>query len=103
MAVVTKRLGRGIVGTTTTTAYQVPVNATALIKAVTLCNQSASNVTVNMILASSTYVIANHVIKAGDTITIPFLDQVINANETIIFTASAASSVHYYISGKEVT
>lgn len=93
-----------MIGTSSTVAYTVPSNNSnnyTIVKALTICNNTTSNITVSF-LFGGTYVIGGHVIKANDTITIPFLDQVLHAGEAITATASAVN-VSYYISGKEVT
>jgi len=102
MAVVAKRLAKGTFGTTSATQYTVPASTTTLVKAITLCNKTASDATVTL-LFGGTEVIYQHNIKAKDTITIPFLDQIIQAGETITGLAGTASAINYYISGKEVT
>ncbi|MCM3131914.1 hypothetical protein M3629_03910 [Paenibacillus polysaccharolyticus] len=102
MAVVAKRLGKGTFGTASATQYTVPVSTTTLVKAITLCNKTASDATVTL-LFGGTEVIYQHTIKARDTVTIPFLDQIIQAGETITGLAGTANAINYYISGKEVT
>ncbi|MBT2761795.1 hypothetical protein [Paenibacillus sp. ISL-20] len=99
MADVAKRLGKGTVSNALVIAYTVPSGTTTMIKAVTLCNTSSTNVLFTLILAGLN-VINAHTIKANDTITIPFLDQVLHSGETIEI---ASGSLNYYISGKEVT
>jgi len=104
MAVVAKRFAKGGTTTTMTTVYTAPANTTAQIKAVTLCNTTATNVEFNMNLAD-TSVIWKHVIKPYDTITLPFMDQIIHAGETIRESGSTSTTggLTFYISGKEVT
>jgi hypothetical protein len=105
MATITsKRFAKGSALTTLTTVYTVPANATAQIKAVSLCNTTAANVEFNMNLAD-TSLIWKHVIKAYDTITLPFMDQIIHAGETIKVASSinTTGGLVFYISGKEVT
>jgi hypothetical protein len=48
-------------------------------------------------------VVANYTILQNDTITIPFIDQIIEASEIIEGSSDASNSINYYISGKEVT
>lgn len=97
-----KRLGKGTFGTTSTTVYTAPDDTSAFIKAITLCNKTATDATVTLLLAG-TEVIYQHSIKAKDTITIPFLDQIIQAGEAITGLAGTANAINYYISGREVT
>ncbi|RUT36332.1 hypothetical protein EJP77_04930 [Paenibacillus zeisoli] len=99
---VSKRLGKGIFGTASTTVYTVPASTTTFLKALTICNKTATDATVTLLLAG-TEVIYQHKIKANDTITIPFLDQILNAGETITGLAGTASALTYYISGREVS
>ncbi|OMF05280.1 hypothetical protein BK129_14945 [Paenibacillus amylolyticus] len=104
MAVIAKRLAKGGATTTLTTVYTAPANTTTLIKAVSICNTTAANVEFNMNLAD-TSVIWKHVVKPYDTITLPFMDQIIQAGETIRLSTSTSTTggLTYYISGKEVT
>lgn len=102
MAVVSKRLAKGTFSTASATQYTVPTSTTTLVKAITLCNKTASDATVTL-LFGGTEVIYQHTIKARDTITIPFLDQILQSTETITGLAGTASAINYYISGKEVT
>ncbi|MFE0619714.1 hypothetical protein [Bacillus altitudinis] len=102
MATVAKRLGKGMVSITPNTVmYTVPTSTTTLVKAVTICNTVSTPVTVRLSFAGAA-VIFDHTIKPNDTITIPFIDQILMGGETITGSASA-SAVWYYISGKEVT
>ncbi|MEO2212130.1 hypothetical protein ABGV40_14905 [Paenibacillus amylolyticus] len=101
--VVTKRLGKGTLSTGNAILYPaVPAGTIALVKALTLCNKTALDATVTISLAG-TEVIFQHIIKARDTITIPFLDQVLQPGETITGLAGTTNAINYYISGKEVT
>lgn len=103
MAITTKRLCKGTLGTTSATLYTAP-SATGnytVVKAVTLCNGSDAAAAVTLTLAGTTLVSA-HVLAARDTITIPFMDQVLQAGETIDGLAGTDAVISYYISGKEV-
>lgn len=102
MAITDKRLCKGVLGATNATLYTTPEATTTIIKAVTLCNKTAAAVSATLKLAG-TEVLATCGIVAYDTITIPFMDQIIEATELIEGLASAADSITYYISGKEVT
>jgi hypothetical protein len=101
MAVVTKRLGKGTIGTAASTLYTVPAGAKALVKALTIGNTSNNPSAFTLALAG-TQIISAHIIKGNDTITIPFLDQVLESGESIT-ASSTTGTVTYYISGKEVT
>jgi hypothetical protein len=102
MATVAKRLGKGNFSITANTViYTVPASTTTLVKAVTICNTNATSVTVRLSFAGAA-VIFDHTIKPNDTITIPFIDQILMVGEAITASASA-NAVWYYISGKEVT
>lgn len=106
MATVAKRLAKGVFGTgSAVNIYTAPAGSTVLVKAITLCNKIASPCNITLLFAG-TEVIFQHTLKANDTITIPFLDQIIYAGETISGFAGASGGSNfatYYISGKEVT
>jgi hypothetical protein len=102
MATVAKRFYRGVPTSSLTTSYTVPAGALAMIKAVSVCNMTTTAATFRMVIAGW-YIIFDHQIKGNDTITIPFLDQIINAGETIQFSCTPAGAVSVFISGKEVT
>lgn len=101
MATVSKRLCKGVLGAANATLYTVPAATATYVKAITLCNKTASDVTATIKLASIE-VVCTYTIFAYGTITIPFLDQIMEAAELIEGSASAADSINYYISGKEV-
>jgi len=102
MAVTDKRLCKGTLSDSNATLYTVPASTMALVKAITVCNKT--NVTVTFTIKfASTEVIHTHNLRAYDTLTIPFLDQILNTGELIEGLASSAASIDYYISGKEVT
>jgi hypothetical protein len=97
------RLAMGKLSTTIgTVLYQVPAGATTIIKAITLCNASDQDVAVTLD-AATTYLISAHVLKARDTITIPFIDQVLHSNEQLRGSGSINNYVHFYISGRELS
>ncbi|WP_145333362.1 hypothetical protein [Paenibacillus xylanexedens] len=104
MATVPKRLYKGsLTNQTALTVYTVPTNTTTMVKAVTICNGGSTTNQFSLFFAGVA-VIGSHVIKANDTITIPFLDQLLLSGETIVAQLGASSpSIHLYISGKEVT
>ncbi|NWL89555.1 hypothetical protein DMN77_18570 [Paenibacillus sp. 79R4] len=98
---VSKRFGKGTFGTASTTIYTVPEGKTAFLKALTVCNKTTADATFTILLAG-TEIIYQHTLKAKDTLTIPFLDQIIESGEAVAGLASAASAINYYISGREV-
>ncbi|QLG39405.1 hypothetical protein HW560_15770 [Paenibacillus sp. E222] len=106
MAVVAKRLAKGNFGTgSAANIYTAPIGSTVLIKAVTICNKLSQAISVTLLFAG-TEVIYQHTVKANDTITIPFVDQIIYAGESIsgfAGTSGGSNFATYYISGKEVT
>ncbi|SEL04190.1 hypothetical protein [Paenibacillus sp. OK003] len=101
MAITTKRFYRGVLGTSLTTLYAVPSGARSIIKAITVCNYGTTDQTFSLNIAG-TWIVSSHLVKARDTIVIPFLDQVVHSGEEIGAFASISSAVNVYISGKEV-
>lgn len=93
------RLAQGTAGIGLSTVYTVPVGSTAIIKAITLCNKTIQSVAITMTFAG-TYVLYSHGITNYDTLTIPFIDQVLQAGEVIQVSANFAGSIDFYISGK---
>lgn len=102
MAVTNKRLCKGTLTTSNATLYTTPASTTTVVKAVTICNKTAAAQTVTLKFAG-TEVIAGHSLAAYDTITLPFMDQILAAGELIEGLANANSAINYYISGKEIT
>lgn len=103
MATTDKRLCAGTLTDANATLYTATagVGDYAIIKAVTLCNKTASAATVT-IKFDGVEVIAGYTLLANDTITIPFIDQIIEASELIEGSSGTASAINYYISGKEI-
>ncbi|UYO04902.1 hypothetical protein [Paenibacillus sp. PSB04] len=107
MADVSKRFGKGLLSTTNTTVYTAPSNKKAIVKAVTICNMGDLDMVFSLRFAD-TFLAFFHKVKANDTLTVPFLDQILEAGESI--SASIANvpgktgtvSGTYYISGREV-
>lgn len=111
MADVAKRFAKGYLSSPTssmTSVYKVPVNKHAIVKAMTLCAIAdyagqAPKVTIRF---GGTYVLFEYIVKANDTITIPFMDQILEQNEEIDIKISSTGTggvlIHYYISGREV-
>lgn len=104
MATTNKRLCSGTLSASNSALYTAPAAAGnyTVVKAVTLCNKSASSANVTLKLAGIE-VICTHTIRAYDTVTIPFIDHILQYGELIEGSASTAATINYYISGKEVT
>lgn len=102
--VIDKRLCAGTMGTTIDTIYTAPSGAGVyvIIKAVTLCNKTSADATATLSF-NGIEVVSGFTVLANDTITIPFIDQIIEAEELIQGLSGTADSINYYISGKEVT
>jgi predicted RNA-binding protein with TRAM domain len=73
-----------------------------IIKAVTLCNKTAINATVTLKF-DGIEVVSGFTVLANDTVTIPFIDQVLEASEIIEGSSGTAASINYYISGVKYT
>ena len=101
MATTDKRLCSGTLDDESATLYTVPAATTTIVKAITLCNKTANEARVT-IKFDGIEVFASHMIAGYDSITIPFLDQILEAGELIAGHASAVDSINYYISGKEI-
>ncbi len=102
MAVVNKRLAKGTFGSSEATIYTVPASTKAYIKAITFCNISATARNISLKLAGVN-VLYNFPLSAQDTITMPFLDHILEGGETITGSADESDGVDYYISGREVS
>ena len=104
MATTDKRLCAGTLSDSNATLYTAPSasGAYTIVKAITLCNKTATDATATIKL-DGVEIIAGHTISAYDTITIPFIDQIIEASDLIEGLADTVSAINYYISGKEVT
>jgi hypothetical protein len=103
MAYINKALCSGTFSDSNATLYTceaTPTDGYTIVKSMILCNKTASSKTVTLKL-NSVEVIYEHEIEAKDTIVIPFADAIIMAGQLIEGSASAASSVNYYISGTE--
>lgn len=101
MTDVSKRLAKGSSTTANATSiYTVPAAKRTFIKAITLCSSAATDTMINMKFAD-VFVIYNHKLKPYDTITVPFMDQIIESGDTIAIGATP-NTVNYYISGREV-
>lgn len=107
-----KRIGKGTLGDSLANIDDaaVPANHIRFVKAITLCNKTDTARWVTITFAGINvvykYVIPGEGVTNGvpheNTITIPFLDQIMNATERIQGRAEAASAIDFYISGREV-
>lgn len=99
-----KRLCKGTLANANGTLYTSPAVAGGytVIKAITLCNKTAAAQKATIKFAA-TEVIAAHTVAANDTVTIPFIDQIITTGELIEGLCDAADAINYYISGKELS
>lgn len=97
-----KRLGKGTLAATNGTLYTVPASTKTIVKSVMLCNTGAAAATLALKLAG-VEIFAGHSLVANSSLTIQNLDQILEAGELIEGSASAADTVRYYLSGKEIT
>ncbi len=98
------RLGHGTLGTSPVDIDDnaVPSGQQRMVKALTLCNRMTTTRQVTVTL-DGVHVLANYAIPGypgENSITIPFMDQVMNAGERIQGWADG-SNVDFYISGRE--
>lgn len=100
--VTNKRLAAGTLSDSNTTLCTVPASTTTIVKSLALCNTTARAVTVTLKL-NGIEIMAGKSLAANETYILSSLDQIIGAAELIEGSASAAASIKYYISGKEVT
>jgi len=96
-----KRLCKGTLSDSSGTLYTVPTNKKTIVKAVTITNKTNTDQVFTLKFAEQE-IVYEHTILANDTITIPFIDQILETGETIKGHANATSAVNYYISGKEI-
>lgn len=107
MATINLRIGKGTITSTLANidTAAVPTATQQFVKAITLCNTHTSIVNVTITFAGTT-VISEYPLpaKSGEnTITIPFMDQIMEATERIQGLASVTNVVNFYISGKQVS
>ncbi len=83
----------------------VPTDNYRMVKAITLCNKTADDVWVTIQLHNINvlyrYVVPGYGDREENTITIPFMDQVMTAGQRITGRAEVSSAIDYYISGFE--
>jgi len=104
MAAISKRLAAGTLSDSNGTLYSAPsaTGAITIIKSLALCNVTAGAVTATIKL-NGVEILSGKSLAANETYILSGLDQVIGASELIEGSASAAASIKFYISGKEVT
>lgn len=73
-----------------------------LIKSVTFCNVTGTDTTIALSINGSS-LMGSKLLRAYDTLTIPFLDQLLIKNEYLQAWASAANAVVYHATGIVVT
>lgn len=101
-----KRIGMGTLSDTmgNIDSAAVPVDHIRLVKAITLVNTDSETCWVTITFAGTNvfheYTIPG--IGGENTMTIPFMDQVMNATERIQGEAETDDVVDYYISGREI-
>ena len=100
------RIGKGTLSTTLADidTVAVPNGEVRYVKALTLCNKSTESCH-STITFAGTNMIYQYILAAPggeNTITLPFFDQVMSSGERIQGMAEAASSIDFYISGREV-
>lgn len=100
------RLGNGTLTTAANTNIDygpVPAGQQRMVKALTLCNRNSNTVRAVSLRFGEEYVLANYAIPGypgENTVTIPFMDQVMEAGERIRGWADGAN-VDFIISGRE--
>lgn len=102
MALTNKSLCSGTLTDSNSTLYTAPASAGnySVVKSLIICNKTSTSKTVT-IKFNSVDVISTHTINPYDTIVIPFADAILGNGQTIQGSASANTSVNYYISGIE--
>ncbi len=83
----------------------VPTGQYRLVKAITLCNKTATDCWVTIQFDGTNvlhrYVVPGYGDREENTVTIPFIDQVMNAGWRIAGLAQVSSAIDYYISAVE--
>ena len=106
MTTTARRIGKGIMSNSegNLDASAVGSGKIRFVKAISLCNTSNDPVEVTIKLAGTTVIYEYELEGVGgeNSITIPFLDQIMEELERITGEASVDNVVHYYISGREV-
>jgi hypothetical protein len=99
MATTLKALGRGSLGTSSSTLYTVPSATTSIITNIVICNTNSSAETFNLSVAGSE-IFYTAAIQANQTLTVD-MKQAISATQTITGLASN-TGIKYHISGAEI-
>ncbi len=100
------RLGRGTltaVAATNIDSHAVPVGQQRVVKALTICNRTTTQQDVTLTF-DGTYILDRYPLpgRPGEnTVTIPFVDQIMNAGERIQGWAGNPAAVDFYLSGIE--
>lgn len=110
MADVIKRFAKGYLFSTspTTSVYKVPTNKSSIVKALTLCayNDVVGQSTKVTLTFADVRILSEYTLKSNDTITVPFIDHILEQSEeikiTVASTGSGGAVLQYYISGREV-
>lgn len=97
-----KQIYAGTPGTTVSTPYTVPDNATTIVTDIELCNDSASQATITITIAGLVMVSSKNPILSGDTVSIP-VNIVINAGQSITVLQGTSGAINVMISGVENT
>lgn len=85
------------VGTSPATVYTVPASTTAVMIGLNLANVSASQITVD-VQAAGAYVVKGAPIPAGSALSVLDGKIILEATDTVVVTASAASSADVLLS-----
>jgi hypothetical protein len=101
MAVLDKKLCSGSFGTTEAILYTVPTGKQTIVKAITICNTTSATQTI-FISLGGVPILSGYLLPLYDSLTIPYLDQIIDSGDSIEGYVFGSSLVSYYISGKEV-
>jgi hypothetical protein len=100
MAIINKRLASGTLSNAKATLYTVTAGKTVIIKAITLCNTSASAATITLYL-DSIEILSGYSLAANTYLHIPQLDQILESEELLEGLSGTDAVIDYYISGKQ--
>ncbi|KAA8747308.1 hypothetical protein [Paenibacillus sp. UASWS1643] len=100
MADVLRKMYGGVVPTTFNDLYTVPPGKRAVLKSLTLCNQTSSDQLYHIELGGLSFVHLQ-TIKAYDTLVIPVFDQVLTAGSRVRIWSQNANSIVARLSGYE--
>ncbi|MNJ29316.1 hypothetical protein D3C77_238770 [compost metagenome] len=111
MADVSKRLGFGVMNIAGGGGgvYTVPSGKKTFIKSMTICNitsvEGKFSVSIYPHVSGgiSYNLVSDYLLKGNDTITIPFLDQILEEEDVLaIYKSNSTSYFNFYVSGREV-